>query len=299
MFGRGAIGGLCAKPSATAGVKKTSKLKKLEFNLESDLQYLEVGDIIDVLVESTGAETNGVKEAEITEKKTSSKEVTLGTNLTAELAAETYNVYISGNYENESDGLRNICETGRELHGINSATAGLKFWDSNTVKVGASIAEPAVATEDAFIQIFDAVGAKGNGDVEVCLTSRGIRRRLAAQYQSQKRYNDAQAVQIHGGYSAIMVNEIPVVVDDMCPLGYAFAFNKSAFKIFEQGKPGFFEGPDGHCWFPTPGTGGVYEASWKAYLLWYMALGCVAPNRTGRLEFCTDNPETEGEYAGE
>jgi hypothetical protein len=300
MFGRGSTGGLCAAPSATTGVKKTSKSKKLEFNLESDLQYIEVGDIIDVLVETTGKiETEGVEAAEVTEKKTSSKEVTLGTSLGGELAAETYQVYISGSYGNESDGLRNICETGRELHGINSSTAGLKFWDSNTVKVGAKASEPAVATEDSFIQLFDQVGAKGNGDVEVCLTTRGIRRRLAALYQSQKRYNDAQAVQIHGGYSAIMVNEVPVVIDDMCPLGYAFAFNKSAFKIFEQGKPGFFEGPDGHCWFPTPESGGVYAASWKAYLIWYMALGCVAPNRTGRLEFCTDNVDTEGEYAGE
>ena len=303
MFGRGEKGGLCAKGSSTTGVSEKSKESKLKFELESDLQYIEVGDIIDVLRESNGkTESKGIEGAEVTEKKTSSLEVVLGTALesgAAELGQTYFQVYLSGSYAHESDGLRNIIETGRTLHGINSSTAGKKFWDANTVKVGAAAAESAVATEDAFIQLFDQVGAKGNGDVEVCLTTRGIRRRLAAQYQSQKRYNDAQAVQIHGGYSAIMVNEIPVVIDDMCPLGYAFAFNKSAFKIFEQGKPGFFEGPDGHCWFPTPGSGGVYEASWQAYLIWYMALGCVAPNRTGRLEYCTDNKETEGEYAGE
>src|ERR1700683_3844979 len=46
-FGQGS-GGLCEPPSATAGVKKTSKTTKLEFNTEFDLQYIQVGDIIDV-----------------------------------------------------------------------------------------------------------------------------------------------------------------------------------------------------------------------------------------------------------
>ena len=286
VFGLG-NGALCPPK----GVKKESKEFKLEFTKESDVQYIQIGDVIDVLVESTGATTNGVVGAEVTAKKVASTtEVTLGTTLAAELAAETYNVYISGNRNNEMDGLRNITENERTLHSVNSATAGNAFWKGNTIKAGTSLTATAVAGESLFEQLADNVGAMGNGDVEVFLTSRGIRRRLADSYQSQKRFNDAKAVDIHGGYSAIMVNEIPVVADDDAPKGYAFGFNKSALKWVEQTKPGWLEPPGSGTMFQmkTAGTG-TYAAIYQGWWKWYAALACVAPNRTGRLEFCTDD----------
>lgn len=282
-------GALASPPTATTGVKKTSKTTKLEFNSELDLQYIQVGDVIDVLKEATGEEGNGVTGAEVTARSVTNKEVTLSKALTAELAAETYNVYISGNRLQEMDGLRNITENERTLHSVNSATSGNAFWKGNTVKAGKAIAETSVAGESLFEQLADNVGAQGNGDVEVFLTTRGIRRRLADSYQSQKRFNDAKAVDVHGGYSAIMVNEIPVVADDDAPKGYAFGFNKSALKWFEQTKPGWLERENGGIFhLKTAGTG-TYAAIWQAWFRWYAALGCVAPNRTGRIEFCTDD----------
>jgi hypothetical protein len=268
---------------------KTSKAAKLEVQNEIEMQYLNVGDVVDVLVESTGATTNGVVGAEIVERSVANKEVTLSKELAAELAAETYAIYISGNRGNEMDGLRNITQNERTLHSVNSATAGNAFWKGNTVKAGTSVSATQVAGESLFEQLADNVGAQGNGDVEVFLTTRGIRRRLADSYQSQKRFNDAKAVDVHGGYSAIMVNEIPVVSDDDCPLQYAFGFNKSALKWFEQTKPGWLEMDNGGIFhLKTAGTG-TWAAVWQAFFKWYAAFGCVAPNRTGRIEFCTDN----------
>ncbi len=287
-FGTG-NGALCEPPSATAGVKKTSKTTKLEFNTEFDLQYIQVGDVIDVLKEATGETGNGVVGAEVVARSVSNKEVTLSTTLAAELAAETYQVYVSGNRNQEMDGLRNITENERTLHSVNSATAGNAFWKGNTVKAGTSFAATAVAGESLFEQLADNVGAQGNGDVEVFLTSRGVRRRLADSYQSQKRFNDAKAVDVHGGYSAIMVNEIPVVADDDCPKTYAFGFNKSALKWFEQTKPGWLERENGGIFhLKTAGTG-TYAAIWQAWFRWYAALGAVAPNRTGRIEYASDD----------
>jgi hypothetical protein len=75
--------------------------------------------------------------------------------------------------------------------------------------------------------------------VEVFLTTRGIRRRLADTYQSTKRFNDAKAVEIHGGYTAIFVNEIPVVIDDDIPKGWAFALRDDAFRWGEIAPPGW------------------------------------------------------------
>lgn len=267
---------------------KTSKGTELKVQNEREMQYLQVGDVVDVLIESTGATTNGVVEAEITERKPEESKVTLSKELAAELAAETYAVYVSGNRSNEMDGLRNITENERTLHSVNSATPGNAFWKAQTLAVGESAAKPAVAGESSFEQLADKVGAQGNGDVEVFLTSRGVRRRLADSYQSQKRFNDAKAVDVHGGYSAIMVNEVPVVADDDAPLGFAFGFNKSALKWFEQTKPGWFEMENGGIFHLKVAGTGQFAAIWQAFFKWYAALGSVAPNRTGRLEFCSD-----------
>jgi hypothetical protein len=268
---------------------KTSKAFKLEVQNEIEMQYLNVGDVVDVLVESTGATTNGVVAAEIVERSVANKEVTLSKELAAELGAETYAIYVSGNRANEMDGLRNITQNERTLHSVNSATAGNAFWKGNTVKAGTSISATQVAGESLFEQLADNVGAQGNGDVEVFLTTRGIRRRLADSYQSQKRFNDAKAIDVHGGYSAIMVNEIPVVSDDDCPLQYAFGFNKSALKWFEQTKPTWLEMDNGGIFhLKTAGTG-TWAAIWQAFFKWYAAFGSVAPNRTGRIEYATDN----------
>ena len=281
-FGNGA---LCAPKI----VKKESKEAKLEFTAPLGVQYIQVGDIIDVLVETTGATTNGVVGAEVTARKVAATtEVTLSKNLAGELAAETYNVYITKNRNQEMDGLRNICEENRILHSINSETAGNAFWNAQTVKAGTSLTATAVAGQSLFEQLADKVGAQGNGDVEVFLTSRGVRRRLADTYESQKRFNDANAVDVHGGYSAIMVNEIPVVADDDCPKTYAFGFNKSALKWFEQVKPGWLEMENGIFQLKSAGTG-TWSAVWQAWFKWYAAFACVAPNRTGRIEFCADD----------
>ena len=280
-FGNGPIGGLTTVRAASTGTT---------VNVTS-VQYLQVGDVVDVLVASTGATTLGVVGATVTARVTTAgaETITIDTAL-AGSADTTYSVYVSGSYNNEMDGLQNIAGTSRSLHSINSATAGNEFWNAHSVNAGTSDAATAVAGESLFEQLADNVGATGNGEVEVFLTTRGIRRRLADTYQSQKRYNDAQAVNVHGGYSAIMVNEIPVVADDDCTKKRAFGFSKSALKWFEQTKPGWLEDPqDGQVFHLRDGaTAGLKVASWDAWWRWYAALGSVAPNRTGRIQFASD-----------
>ncbi|HKI16815.1 MAG TPA: phage major capsid protein [Isosphaeraceae bacterium] len=276
--------------------KAETKSKETELLIvnESEMQYIQVGDVIDVLKESNGkTESKGIEGAEVVERVVSTRKLVLSKKLEtggSELGSSTeYAIYISGNRNEEMDGLRNITENERTLHSVNSATAGNAFWKGNTVKAGESVSKTSVAGESLFEQLADNVGAQGNGDVEVFLTTRGVRRRLADSYQSNKRFNDAKAVDVHGGYSAIMVNEVPVIADDDAPKGLAFGFNKSALKWFEQTKPGWLEMENGGIFhLKTAGTG-TYAAVWQAWFKWYAALGCVAPNRTGRIEFCSDD----------
>jgi hypothetical protein len=93
----------------------------------------------------------------------------------------------------------------------------------------------------------------------VILTTLGVQRRLANQYTSYKRYNDAKAVEVDGGYSAIMVaagnKALPVIADVDAPLGFAFALQKSSFAWCELQKPDWLTAPDGKGSILTLKTG--------------------------------------------
>ena len=253
-------------------------------------QYLQVGDPVDVLVRTTGGNGGATGSTNlnrtITAINRTTKVVTLDATITG-TTDNTFGVYIAGNsFSNagaiasyEMDGLRNITATGRTLHGINSATAGNQYWDGRRQD-----AATGVAGESLFAQLADDIGSVGQGDVDVFLTSRGVRRRLANTYQSQKRFNDARAVDIHGGYTAIFVNEIPVIADDDVPKGWAFALSKDAFKWFEVDKPDWLRSEDGTVWqMGVSTTGSGRRTTWEAWWVWYAALGCLAPNRVGAI----------------
>lgn len=242
-------------------------------------QYLKVGQIIDVRTKSTGAlENAGNVSLTITAINTSTKVVTVSAAVTA--TTTTAGVYIAGSYGLELEGLRRIGSTSRSLYGIDSSVAGNEYWNAQV-----SNAAGAVAGEDLFIQLEDlAASSSGEdaiGELDVWLTTRGIRRRLAGTYTSQKRFNDAKAMEIHGGYSAIYVNETPVIADDDVPKGYAFGLRADAFTLFEVEQPDFLKDPEsGRVWhLATGSTAGSRAAKWQAWWVWYANLGAGAPNQ--------------------
>lgn len=246
-------------------------------------QYLRVNQVIDVLNISTGAA--GATAVVITGINKTTLTITVGTAITA--TTTTFGVYKTGARLQEMDGLRNITATGRTLHNINSATPGNEFFNGAQRDATTSI-----AGEGIFEQLADDVGQNGEGDVEVFLTTRGVRRRLADTYQSTKRFNDARAVEIHGGYTAIFVNEIPVIIDDDVPKGWAFALRKDAFLWMQLAEPDWLTDPkSGLAWHLAMGsTLGKRRLAWQAWMIWYAALACVAPNRTGRIINAQDDP---------
>ncbi|MBS1863013.1 MAG: phage major capsid protein [Actinobacteria bacterium] len=262
----------------------------------NSVQYVYVGDTVDIVKKADGTVGEGKAGVEVIKREGgSTKQIEVSESVTKVTTA--YAVYVAGNYGNEFDGLRNIIASGRTLHEINSSTTGNEFWNSRVQSVGESESALAVAGEPAFEKLADEVGLSGNGDVEVFLTSRGVRRNLANTYASQKRYSNAEAVNVHGGYSAIMVNEIPVIADDDCPRTFAFGINKDSFRWFEQSPPGWMEQGGGGIFHLKDGTtAGSKVATWQAFFSWYAALGCIAPNRNGKLQYCEDDvPTGEGE----
>lgn len=250
-------------------------------------QYLRPGSVVDVLNTSTGAATNGGSSVVIQSINRATKVITFTAALAGTTPSDnTYGIYMPGARNNELDaGLQAVASANRTLHGINSSTAGNEFWNGQTRSAGST-----VAGESLFEQLADDVGGQGQGEVDVFLTSRGIRRRLADTYQSTKRFVDAKAVEVHGGYQAIFVNEIPVIADDDVPKGFVFALRRDAFKWFQVSDPDWLQKDGGSIWhLKTGSTTGSRAAIWQAWMVWYAALGCLAPNQIGSITAATDD----------
>jgi hypothetical protein len=268
----GAVTNLTNSPSAatTATVAST--------------QYIRVGDVFDIATISNG--TVRAAAVQVTAINRTTKTLTFGVAVTA--TTTTDGLFRPGAYGNEMDGLRNITAANRTLHGINSSTAGNEFWNGNVRDAAA-----ATAGEGLFEQLADDVGGQGQGEVDSFLTSRGIRRRLADTYQSVKRFVDAKAVEVHGGYQAIFVNEIPVISDDDVPRGWAFAIRRDAFKWFQVADPDWLRSQEGMIWQLANGSvAGTRRAAWEAWFVWYAALGCLAPNQVGAIKNAADDAAT-------
>ena len=195
------------------------------------VQYLRVNMVID-LVDSTN-DTVLASARTITAINPTTKVVTYSG---ADVAATAnHRLVRTGNWKKEINGLANLINDTGTIHNIDSTVATNSWWKS-TVKDGGA----ATFSEDLGQQVVDAVGTAGNGEVEILITTRGIRRRYANTLTSQKRFNDAQSVTLRGGFKALMFNEMPLVFEDDCPKGTMWFLNADAMMwVYLNGKEGW------------------------------------------------------------
>jgi hypothetical protein len=256
-------------------------------------QYIGVGDTVD-LVSSAGAVlgTTTVSavtaSGAVTASAASAGTLTIGSTAIASALTSGF-VALSGSYgtgtsAQESDGFRNITATSGSLHQLSASS--YPVWAGSEVDA----ARAATTSEDLFIQLSQTIRKKSSKTPDVFLTTLGVQRRLANNFTSLKRYNDAKVLDIKGGYSAIMVaagnNPVPVISDVDAPQGFAFGLRKDAFAWTELQKPDWLSAPDGKGSILTLKTGsgtGSRVATWQAWMGWYAALACTARNQTGRI----------------
>jgi hypothetical protein len=177
-------------------------------------------------------------------------------------------------------GLMEFADATGAVGGLDPAT--VPVWAGNEADKN-----NADATELDYGLINDAIGERTEQRPDIWLTERGVRRMLSVQYQSNKQFNDAQATKVHGGYTAIFVDDIPVLVDDSCPKKTAFAITFDALKWAEQGPPGWLQKADASVWHlkvaTDDGNQGRREAIWQAYWRWYCSLVCVERAALGKI----------------
>lgn len=255
-------------------------------------QYINVGDTVDVLTRSngtviaTGCVVTGVTYTGSSDGSTQANaDITLDTSVSV---TNTEGVYLAGDRSNETDGLRNITGTGRTLHSIDSTRVAV--WDGNSTQAGwANI------SEDLLMQQAQKIRQRTGQNVERYITTYGVQRRLANQYQNQRRWVDANGLTIDGGYQSIMVSaggkQTPVIADTDCPNGFVFSLNMSPFAWAELGQPGWLEPPDGGSIFHLKDstTASRKVATWQAWIIWYATMICTAPNREGQISQLKDD----------
>src|SRR5215471_7047269 len=176
------------------------------------LQYLRVGMFIDFMNYSTLAVV-GTPNVQITAINTSTRVVTYsGSDQAASITVGTHVPVVNGNGGLELNGLtkitRNDLTQNAALHGIDSSVAGNEWW-----KAQQSNGNNTTFDEDAGQLLLDQIGARG-WETELLLTTRGVRRRYVNTLKAQKRWNDANAGTMHGGFKYIDYNGLPLVFDD-------------------------------------------------------------------------------------
>jgi hypothetical protein len=247
----------------------------------SSVQYIHVGDVLDQFpsgsdtATSTGKVVQSISDANST--------VTFTTSVTGTTGDRWV---ITGSLNSEIPaGLRAITAAGRTLHGINSST--YPMWDGENLSISS-----VVAGESYFEQLSDNIGENGRGDMDTYLTTRGIRRRLADEFASQRRYLNESSLNIKAGYRTLEVNGHECVIDDDCPKGFVFGISRDALKLMQLTKPGFLESSETNgavIELKDSTTAGRKVAAWQAWYRYHVTMVCTDPGRTGRIPDAEDD----------
>ena len=148
----------------------------------------------------------------------------------------------AGSEGNELTGLREIVAASGTL--FNVAPGTVPEWVSTVDSNGGT---PRTPTEDLFSKVIEDVHFESDEDINMIITSRGVRRAFVATLQSQKRFTND--VKIKGGFSAVTVAagnvEVPLVVDNDAPAAQAFLLNTNRLKQHQMGSPWSFMDRDG------------------------------------------------------
>jgi hypothetical protein len=219
------------------------------------------------------------------------KTITITPTLTATATAGTHfpvrassdsTVAVPNNSQNaEIQGLASVVSDTGTLHSVNPAT--YNFWKSYS-KTGVGAISDTVLRDAKDGVMFESGQDLENGLEFAIVTTRGIRRRYADTLTSVKRFNDAQSVKLHGGFTAIMFDENPIFVDDQCPVGNVFGLSLKNL---------FWAQMSDWDWMDEDGKILKWDTSrrdrYLAVLYKYSQLGTTARNTHFRLQGVTDD----------
>ena len=185
------------------------------------------GEIIDGVTLATGAVIEPAREVVAVDRvnRTITVSPALTTGLTAttdgfvRASRDSTTAAPNNSWNKEIEGLRSIIKDTGTLHGLNPAT--YPFWKSYNKNVAGAVSDTVLRDAKDGVMFESGFDLESGLDFAL-ITTRGIRRRYADTLTSLKRFNDAQSVKLHGGFTAVMFDENPLFVDDQCPVSHVF-----------------------------------------------------------------------------
>lgn len=237
------IYGDSTKAIATCGVTTASTTLVLATTTTaSQMRQFHVGMLIDIGTAVIGSYASVASSRSIVSINVSAKTMVISGAAVTTSGANV--VSRAGSDGRELTGLRQIVAASGTLFNVDPATAAGAPWTS-TVNSNAGVAR--TPTELLFEKVIEDVNTASGEDVNLCITTRGVRRNLAAQYQGERRYTDS--VDIKAGFKAVTVAagnvEVPLVIDNDAPNGMAFLLNTKHLIHFQMGPQWGFLDRDG------------------------------------------------------
>lgn len=256
------------------------------FDVDTTINF-RTGEIVD-FVDAAGAVV--VAAAEITGVNRTNRTVTIDKSVAASTvtlshflvrASSDSTAATPNNSQNkEIQGLQSLISDTGTLHGINPAT--YPWWKSYKKDIAGAISDSVLRDAKDGVMFESGFDLESGLDHAV-ITTRGIRRRYADTLTSLKRFNDAQSVKLHGGFTAVMFDENPIFVDDQCPVSNVFGVSLNKM---------FWSQQSDWDWMEEDGKVLKWDSRrdrYVAVLFVYCNLGTTARNAHWRLTGVTDD----------
>lgn len=234
------------------------------------IQYLEVGEAVDVLVRSSGATVLlNTTIVSITPGTAPAGTVVFGSSFTA---AATHGVYRQGNWGAEPSGFENIISATTTLHGLAPGTE--PKWASTVTANGGT---PRALSEGLMIEQCD-ISRKQGGKISVIFGSLGVRRSYFNLLTQQRRYTDTK--EFAGGFRGLAFNygtEIPMVEDVDARPSTMYFIDESDFKVYRNRE-----------WHWADDDGSIFKwvvdyDSWEGFMRQYWEVGVASRNHQVKL----------------
>lgn len=261
---------------AGTGVRATVTADAANTVTVDNIQYLEVGMMIDVL--DATLVTTRISNRQITAINTSTKVVTYnGADGSASIVA-TDVVLRTGNANRELTGLKTIIRDTGTLYNVDPTVEPV--WKAI---VNANGGTPRALTEALMIKVVDDVRTNG-GNTTVGFCNLGVRRAYFSLLKTERRYVNTQ--EFEGGFKGLAFTtdkgEIPIVVDTDAPFNRLQFVNEKAIKLYREDDWGWMD-EDGDIMQRVIG----YDA-YEARMFQYCEMGTHRRNSHGTLDDLTE-----------
>jgi|GEM_PF-1585648 len=268
--GTGALATLSSASQATANTSAVN-----------DIQYLEVGQIIDIV--STGGTVRGSARTITSITPTTTPAGTFvysGADITTDVSTDL--VVRTGDFAGtvlEPNGLSSIVKATGALYNVDPATQPV--WAS---QVDSNAGTARALSESLMIRMVDNIRRAGGQRPTVIFASLGVRRAYFNLLTQQRRYTDTK--EFAGGFTGLAFScgtEIPVVDDPDAPTGKMWFVNEPSLTEFRE-EDWTWDDTDGSMWSRVAGFD-QYEA--RLYKYW--EIGVKQRNANGLLTDVTEN----------